>query len=443
MCTFTATRRGERLSAAAVISALLLTLALGACDSLPKAASVTDPRAVHAWTAPACPSEAAQAKPAFIAPLLGALATPVLTDLVSGIVGIPVSALQAAASADKNGFAATGQSPRYFFPKATTTKDEAAKTATYSFTVPGCYIIAYTKYVAASGDPSAAVWCNDAGFSAALPNACSTLGKQRLGALLPGVGFPDKFAPAVPDFYAEIKLSPSNYTTATQQVSVPRVIALYYPHSLLERDSTKPRTLTLTIAMTSGVSAGTTDITKSASAGVVLLDVVPAAKLPPESLVAQQSSWIALPSSLKIASGDPVPDGGPYYPVNISATVKEIGDPNAFLQAFATAVASSAPDYTKAIVNAISPTAIAAAQQQAVTNSAAYLTASAQAATDLGKYLAACSPKPSTPAAIATANGLYQTVLADRQKANAAAMVAGISPPFSPLTQGLNKCFPG
>jgi hypothetical protein len=417
----------------------ILLLAL-ACCTLPQPASVTDPRAVYVWPVAACPSEPPAARPAVLPAIIGALATPLLTDVVSGFVGVPVSAIQQAANADKNGFTANGQNPRFFFPEVSATTTGGA--TTYRFTPPGCYVVAYTRYVAKAGDDSASSWCDDTRFSTALPIACSASGKARLAKVLPAIGFPSGFAPAVPDFYAEVKLQASEYRTKTLLVSYPRVIAMRYPHALLDASSQKPRTLTMTLTLSSGASTSATDLLKTASVAVVVPDVVPAAAVPQETLVAQQSSWVSMPASVTIGAGDPAPNGGPYYPVNISASLKEIGDPNAFLQAFATAVAASAPDYTKAIANAIWPVAVAAAQQQAASNAAAVLAAQAQATTDESKYLAACTPPPKTAAAKKAAEGLYQTVLADRQKANAAAaLTPGAQAPFASLTQGLTPCF--
>jgi hypothetical protein len=414
-------------------------LTLVCCTTtLPKTASVTDPRAVYAWTAPACPSGQVVA-PAVIPAIVAALATPALTDLVSGLVGIPISAIQAAAAADKSGYSASGQNPRYFFPSV---KVDPAGKDPPKFTSPGCYVVAYTKYVVNRADSSAQSWCADASFSAALPEACTEDGKARLGKLGPALNVPGGYGPRVPDFYAEVEIHPSTYVSNAAWVGVPRVIAMYYPHSLLEAASKKPRTVTITVTLTSGAGAGSSDPTKTASAGVVLANVVPGDPITQDSLAAQQSSWVSVPRTLSLTSNDPPPtNGAPYYPVNIATSIKEVGDPSAFLQAFATAVNSSSSDYTKAIVNTISPAAIAAAQQQAASNSASAMAASAQAFTDLGKYLSSCSPAPTSAAAKAAAQGAYQTVLADRQKANATAMTAGISPPYSSVEQGLTQCF--
>jgi hypothetical protein len=416
----------------------IAALLLACCSSLPKVASVTDPRAVYAWTTPACPSGELVA-PAVLPAILAALATPALTDMVSGLVGIPISAIQAAAAADKSGYGAGGQNPRYFFPSVRV--DPAGKEPP-KFTTPGCYVVAYTRYVANPADSTAQAWCANAAFSTALPNACTEEGKARLNKLGPALNVPTGYGPGVPDFYAEIEINPSTYVSNAAWVGVPRVIAMYYPHSLLEAESKKPRTITITLAVTSGAGAGGSDPVKTASAGVVLVNVVPGDSITQDSLAAQQSSWVSVPRTLSLTTNDPPPkNGAPYYPVNIATNIKEVGDPNKFLQAFATAVNSSASDYTKAIVNNVSPAAISAAQLQAANNSASAMAASAQAITDLGKYLSSCSPAPKTAAAKTTAQGAYQTVLADRQKANAAAMAAGVAPPYKDMEEGLSKCF--
>jgi hypothetical protein len=312
-------------------------------------------------------------------------------------------------------------------------------TPTYKFIPPGCYVVAYTKYESAKGANTADRWCDDRAFAAGLPDTCKDPGKTKLSGITPPVGF-ERYAPDIPNFYAEITLDPSSYTTPTQRVSSPRLVAMYYPKSLLKPGSKKPRTLTVSLTLTSAGSP-TIDVMKAASLAVVIPHIVPGESQAPGALVNQQAPWISMPASLKLDPNDPRPTGGPYYPVNISAQVKEIGDPSAFLSAFSTAVTASASDYTKAVTNSISPAALAATEQTATANSATYLQALAQAQADLAKLIAACTPTPTTEAAKAAAQAAYDTVIADRQKANAAALTAGQSQPFANLDGNLTKCF--
>ena len=422
-----------------VIIAVFLGL-LSGCAILPKQPSVADPRSVHVWPVATCPSASTQAKPAIFPAVVAGLATPLLTDLVSGVVGIPATAIQNAATADTAGFKATGQNPRYYFSNVIVDAADASKN---QFTPPGCYVVAYTKSEAEAAAGSAKSWCDNADFKKSVPSACTDAGKARLDTF--GTRHdPEGLPPAVPDFYAEIELFPSGYELSGVMVVRPRVIALHYPESLVERYSKKPRLVTISLNLASPESPDKDPI-KPASLGIVLQGVIPGVPVSEESLSSQQSSWIAMPANGSALGAAQKPMGGPYFPFNISATLTEVGDPNLFLQAFAKAVASSAADYTKAIVNAIPPVPTVATQQQSMSAEANLQSAKAVVASDEAKYLSACSPAPTTAAAKASAKAAYETVLADRMKANAAALSvpgsSGSSVPFSPVDQGLTKCF--
>jgi len=425
-----------------VIMAMILGVICG-CSVLPKEPSVADPRSVYAWPVAKCPSSAAVPRPAIAPAIVAGLATPLLTDLVSGLVGVPVSAIQNAATADTTGFKATGQNPRSYFPNVTV--DSSTNPPQYKFTPPGCYVVAYTRFVP-SGRGPAGGWCGDSGFAASVPDACTAEG----GPILKTVetrSDPGDLQAAVPDFYAEIELVPSDYQLPGVTIARPRVIALHYPKSLVEPKSAKPRLVTINLNLTSPGSSAS-DPVKASSLGIVLQGVTPNVPIAEGSLASQQTSWIAMPTNgTALGANLPQPKGGPYFPVNISATLSEVGDPSIFLQAFAKAVAGSAADYSKAIVSAVPPIPTASTEQQSANAKAALQSAIAQVAADEAKYASTCSPAPATPAAKATANAAYQAVLADRIKANAAAL--GIaspydtapSIPYGQIDQGLSKCF--
>jgi len=433
-----------------VIMAIFLSLLAG-CAFFPKEPSIADPRSVYVWPLEACPSSpGVTAKPAFVAPgVVAGLATPLLTDLVNGLVGLPVAAIQNAAAADAAGFKANGQNPRLYFRNVAIDPN----TKLPQFTPPGCYVVAYTKFmspasVGPAGDWSAKDWCDDTAFSASLPQACNEGGKKIL-ATFANKHDAEGLPAAIPDFYAEIQLFPSNYEGSGGRVVRPRVVALHYPKSLIEPKSAKPRLLTLSLNLASPGSTAN-DSMKPASLSIVLQGVTPSPVISEDLLTSQQTSWIAMPTSVPAAAaGAPQPQGGaPYYPVNISAALSEVGDPSVFLQAFAKAVAGSAADYSKAIVNAIPPVPTAATEQQSTSAKATLQSAVAQAESDKAKYLTSCTPAPTTAAAKAAANGAYQTVLADRLKANAAALgittsygTASSPAPYDPIDEGLTKCF--
>jgi hypothetical protein len=430
-----------------VIMVIFLGL-LSGCASLPKEPSVADPRSVYVWPLATCPSSTVAAKPAFVFPAVAAgLATPLLTDLVSGLVALPVAAIQNAATADATGFKANGQNPRFYFSNVVVnTKSNPPQN---EFTPPGCYVVAYTTFAGQPAAGSGKDWCDDKDFSASVPKTCSDGGKKILESF-GTIHDPEGRRPAVPDFYAEIELVPSGYQMAGGTVVRPRVIALHYPASLVEPKSTKPRLVTVSLNLASPGSSAN-DPMKPASLGIVLQGVVPASVIGQDSLASQQASWIAMPTNGSgMGSTMSQPTGGePYFPVNISATLTEAGDPNVFLQAFAKAVAGSAADYSKAIVNAVPPLPTVATLQQNTSAEANVQSAVAQAATDEAKLVSACNPAPTTEAQKAAANAAYQTVLADRMKANAAALsilstnpIGGVpSIPFDPIDKGLKKCF--
>ena len=426
-----------------VIMVIFLGL-LSGCALLPKEPSVADPRSVYVWPLATCPSSTVAAKPAFVFPTLAAgLATPLLTDLVSGLVAVPVSAIQNAATADTTGFKANGQNPRFYFSNVVlNTKSNPPQN---EFTPPGCYVVAYTTFAGQPAAGSAKDWCDDKDFSGSVTKTCSDGGKKILESF-GTIHDPEGRRPAVPDFYAEIELVPSGYQGAVGTVVRPRVIALHYPASLVEPKSKKPRLVTVSLNLASPGSSGN-DPMKPASLGIVLQGVIPGPVIGQDSLASQQASWIAMPTN---GSGISQPTGGePYFPVNISATLTEAGDPNVFLQAFAKAVAGSAADYSKAIVNAVPPLPTVATLQQNTSAEANLQSAVAQAATDEAKLVSACNPAPTTEAQMAAANAAYQTVLADRMKANAAALsITSTNPgsgvpsvPFDPIDKGLKKCF--
>ena len=109
-----------------VIVVIFLGL-LSGCALLPKEPSVADPRSVYVWPLATCPSSTVAAKPAFVFPAVAAgLAAPLLTDLVSGLVAVPVSAIQNAATADTTGFKANGQIPGFTFQMSSSTQEQSS-----------------------------------------------------------------------------------------------------------------------------------------------------------------------------------------------------------------------------------------------------------------------------------------------------------------------------
>jgi hypothetical protein len=408
----------------------------GCANFLPRPTSATEPRGVYAWPLAACPSDLGGR--AAVAPVAAALAVPLLNDLINGLVSVPVAALQSAAAADKNGFNVTTMNPRMFFVDV-----EGPGTTgvpTWKFSPPQCYVVAYTSYVNGGSGPSG--WCKNSNFAKGVAACDSDAGTYRLSMVSPPDGSHPGFGLAVPDAYFEVQMEPEVYHNSAVVIARPKVLAMYYPKSLIEPTSDKPRAITLTLTHAPVVAAA--DPAKVTAIGIYLPHVVPKVEDTKfaAALANQQSSWTAFPITVTIATTDTKPQSGlSYYPVTISAKLQEIGNPSAFLQAFSAAVANSAPDLTKAVANDISPVARATADQQDQTNQGAYYAALATAEMDLGKMITACTPRPTTDTAKAAARAASNQVKADRAKANAAAVAARIEKPFKALDGGLAGCF--
>lgn len=309
------------------VAVMLVVMELPACSLLPRSPAVTDPRGVYVWPVASCPAVARM--PAGQQAFVEDLTTTLLGDLVSGLLGIPASALTAAAEADKAGFTMTGINARYFYTVASDPRGERTQPIV---TPPGCYIVALTRPVATD-----APWCSDPLFSAGAADSCRN-GAARIAALsgrepLPLAADMAQQHLAVPDFYAEISFDPAGYGSVVR----PALAALYYPHSLLQRSSAKPRTLSLTISSTSPQKS---DPLKSASIALTLVGVRPMPVQGADTLSSVHTGWTSVPG-YKPAKGEPAPVAGrPFMPVTMTASLHEVGRPSAFLAAFAKAFAS-------------------------------------------------------------------------------------------------------
>src|SRR6185312_4169529 len=419
----------------AIFSAFVLVSLLSACGLFPTVQSKADPRVVLVWPEADCPSEPApqSRKKYLLGPAVAGVITPLISDIVGTLVGIPTNALQAAAAADTAGFTANGQSARYYYTDLSTDDHNAP----VNLLAPGCYVVAYTQFVngaSVNTGTTANDWCSNADFKGGVPDSCEN-GRDKLQNLKNIPPYVSVHM-AVPDFYAEIKLEPqSNSASLTNaapsyDIVSPKVIAIYYPKSLLKPGSTDPRTLSITLTLSSAApaTASTPDPMAAASPAITISGIVPGTTVPDLMLANQQVTWLATPKDIPYKSKQNEP---PFLPINIKAQIHEIGDPSIFLSALSTAVSGNATSLTTAVTNAISPTAIATAQQTAATNQGALSAAQAQVQSDTSKYLVLCAAHPTSASDKMAARAAYNTIQADMWKANAAADAVDAAAPYA------------
>lgn len=400
-------------------------LASAGCSLFPSGASVVDPRVVYVWPADRCPSDERTTTQGNKAALLAGIGAILVGDAVSALIQVPAQALANAAEADKNGFTATGQNARFYY--GISKPDQATIP-----TPPGCYIVAYSS-IQADAKP----WCDDRDFAAAVPRACAATAIPALKDLRPFEPLPSeaRVRPefmARPDIYMEISLDESSYPLIVR----PGVAALYYPKSLLAPDSSKPRTLSLTLTPTSLVAA---DALKGAAVAITISGVEPGQTIRTDTLNVQ-SGWTSVPRIAIKVEDEKLTVGERYSPFNVAANLHEVGQPSLFLAAFAKSFNASVGDLGKVITPALLPSGQAAAKQQAESNLADYDSKRASAQKAYADYLSACDKKPASESEKANAENLYWAVVAARRKANVAAAVASEKEPFG-APENINRCF--
>ena len=413
-----------------VAAFLMWTIAtfLTGCSSLPHEPSAADSTAVYVWPLPQCPSQADESGKV-LGPLLGGA---LIGDAVSGLIGAATSALSAAAQADKTGLSVAGTSARFFYQGTVAYKAGAATLTVDSVTLtnPGCYAVAYAKpdlRPAASHQS----WCDDATFAKSVPNSCRTEGKK----ILDGLTDKEKFVSSAvgrkletPKLYAEIAFEDSGYLTGSAEIVRPRVLVMHYPQSIISPLSTKARHVTLSLT----IASPATDTFKNSSVAIEIFGLKPATPVDADTLAIAQTAWTTMPITKAKPTDWPTNYGktGGFMPVNITAQLHEVGDPNVFLAAFAASFQSGAGSLSTGITNLLTPSGQAAAKQTEYTNSAnqeaAYATVlSSQAAlTTACNTFAALPAAQKTPAAIAAADQAYYNALSAVDKFNAAREVA-------------------
>lgn len=267
----------------------VLVLGLAGCTGLPKsthAPGEASSLVAHAWTLASCPSEATRS-PSLAA--VGGIAIGIAADMAIGAIG---SALDAAAEADRNGVSASGTDARYLYVGIADRGSVVAAPA-------GCFVVAVTGPVALTSDAPL----------------------EQGGALR-----------------AEIRLDVARDGTGVH----PKLVKLEYPRALDGREHSL-RSLAIS------VEARLPGQTKGLDAFIWLPDIAPrAAAYASDELGTQRALWTVMP-----AYAGPKPgaddDGESLGAVNLTTEVRETGEPNAFLQAFASAFRRAKSDLTQVL----------------------------------------------------------------------------------------------
>ena len=290
---------------------------------------------LQAWLLERCPSEPSASPPENYKAMTGVFESLLIAGGIDYLFGRVKKALLDAAEEDRNGRATSGTNPAYLWwnTKVKTSDSEMVPVRRPA----GCLVVALTESPPTS-------WC-DAGnhFKAPVPSSLSEKAENLCGNVGRLVKESDGDPPApslqpsltgsgVPEFYAEIKLSPARDTAGIY----PQLQLLYYPEGIHgEKFKTgKPRDVVITIS-------GTTPGGENALTPIVLqlVGIQPdSALVDPGALTIATAVWTAASA---IPEGYPIPDSmGPFYPVNLSSSIREVGAKNIFLQAFAAIFAS-------------------------------------------------------------------------------------------------------
>lgn len=421
-----------------------ISLSSEAFSLFPKAARVSDSRRLYVWTVNTCPSEPKQN----LAPLLIPIVMALGADAISALVSSATAPISAGASADKSGYQVTTTMPQFYL-RVRKTKDEDGK-LTFSVIAPRCYVIAYTSPASSPVD-----WCKDPEFGASMHDSCMN-GKselqnfstaQNMQVAVPPDNEPEgpvlgPYQPlAVPEFYVEISLVNSGYASDSMQIVTPTPIAMFFPQSLLGSTFEKGRKkhLALTLDFSSPVPGA--DSFKNAGVALDIGGITPGQI---DTVFLKNNStagWAVLPSFKPPTEKDVSPSDThtefPYLPVTIKASLHEVGDENAFLQALSAGFTSSTAvsGLSSALDNALMP-----GNSTALTNSANFQSAQSKYYAAIATYKTACGTYAKSQSAIdkATAQADYYAVGAAWSALSAAGAVAGQSPGQE---QGNQTCF--
>lgn len=334
---------------------LTAAIVLSCTCSDAKAQLVNDKLIVNGYVTTRCPSEMEP-------PDVGAV------GIVESLLGMGVSyvidqvgsALARAAEADKSGRATQRTVPAYLYTivRPSDSGDPGVIDA------PGCLVTSL-----ADSPPKA--WCAHPPLS----NSEACIGQLTVdSAIKPVFAVPPPVGTSKPAFYAEILLVPSNDAVGI----MPMLVALYYPSGLHDSKKFKgnrPRDLSITVS-----AAGPGGEASLSSVNVILKDLIPSERLvvrkvkrgsggsltdvSPDSTLdkAIVPLWHAVAKAPVKASGK---KGESIFPVNLSVEVREIGEPNIYLQALAAAFAKNKDLLTSEARSALIPSVAAAEEKSA------------------------------------------------------------------------------
>lgn len=315
-----------------------------------------------------------------------------ITDFLIGgvldhLVDTAGTALANAAEADKNGQARAGQSPAFLFETPPKNSDGVP------YLLPTCAVIALA-------DSPPAAWCEKEPFkgtSALSDYLCGDADDNESGRLESLLrkpkGAPVRTGKKLPRFYAEVELHPSPDRTAL----LPRLRALYYPrglHSSKKFSGNKPRDISIKVSGDS--PSGSTSLS---TIHVLLTGFVPTDRFITQDEQntplnnAKAALWIAVAGApKKLPALEP---GDRFMPVNLTGEIREIGDPNRFLQALAAAFTENKESLSEQLEKRLVPSAIEEAakteDQQKLANEVAYQAAIAKAYDSEAKLQAVCN----------------------------------------------------
>ena len=239
------------------------------------------------------------------------------TGQVDDLLGDAVSQ---AAKIDQGGQATHAQAPGFLLQMA-------GSATSPEYLLPSCAVMAISNSTPED-------WCKDQDSAFKDQGFCTNKASHITHLLNSPRGASRRFGTRAPSFYAEIELIPSPDSVGL----LPRLFTLYYPgaiHDVKKFKSDKPRDLSLTVAATTpGGGPALTSLL------VVLKGLVPLQEMivrQPEVEQAVENQildnvepplWIVVSAMPKKAPN--VDKGTHFHPVNITASVREVGDPSKF-----------------------------------------------------------------------------------------------------------------
>jgi hypothetical protein len=285
-----------------------LTLSLGSCSSVSDlSSSAPGEPAVRAYLLPVCPSATVETHgpEAILVPLAVSVVKEVLEDSVSWLSRV--------AKEDAQGKASSGQTPGFlwwYLPGANTSSPAS------------CAVVVVSE-------SSPADWCDkgDSPFSQQAAGVCSYFAKQRslsMGSLQEKSARSGRVA--LPAFYAEINLM----ALKDGRGLAPRSVLYYYPDGIHPGYKRTARKRTLLVTVSAKKTAGDAE---ALSAVVALLrDVQPQNEIQAQEVDGDKWSQVLAnqetPPANLAAGAAPVG----MTAVNVSAEVREVGDPSKVIQ---------------------------------------------------------------------------------------------------------------